>query len=367
MSEAFDATVSFDDAPRGAARADGAAARIAEALRGQMADAPDALYNEALTLAREGHLGQAVSRLQMLLCLDPDDADGLLLLSKVHAVQGRPSEALTRLDAAVAVGALAPAGLREQLETSIRAERVREEESRARVATRERGEVAALRNEARSLRSEAIRLEAEVTESRARESSWKIATIGASIFGIVVIVAITYVNGSATPPPPERNVAEAPAMDLSLDAAPGPGERTDGPAAPGSRTASALPPAALTPTSELPASIPVAAAPTKDAVAPAATTSAAPAAAVMVSTTSTPVAAPPKMGGAAAPVNTPAAPAAGSKVHVVVSGDTLQKIAGTYYGSVNQWEPIARANGLTATSMLKLGQKISVPPAPAAD
>ena len=109
---------------------------IADTLRSHGIDAPASLYNEALNLAREGLLGPASQRLQMLVCLDPDDADAHLLLSKVHAAQGRAGEALARLEAAVEAGAVCPAGYREHLEALIRSDRQRDEEHAAAAAGR---------------------------------------------------------------------------------------------------------------------------------------------------------------------------------------------------------------------------------------
>lgn len=184
--------VDFDDPPRGApafvpSPTESAPQRIAETLRSAGIDAPCSLYNEALDLAREGHLGQAAQRLQMLLCLDPDDAEALLLNAKVNAAQGRPVEALARLDQAVAAGALPPAGFRDYLEAAVRAERSREEEHRARVASREQGELKALRGEARQLRTENVRLESEVGTATERERTWKWVAIGASVVGLVAL------------------------------------------------------------------------------------------------------------------------------------------------------------------------------------
>ena len=196
------ALLQFDEAHRGLLPdGEDATERIAATLKSAGIDAPNSLYDEALALAREGHLGMAASRLQMLVCLDPVDSDALLLLAKVHASQGRPAEALARLDAAVEAGGLPPAGLREHLESSIRAERAREEEHRARVVAREAGEIQSLRNETRGLRSEVIRLETEVTETRLRERNWKYAALGTSILATVVIVTLALVKGPGSREP----------------------------------------------------------------------------------------------------------------------------------------------------------------------
>ncbi|MFZ5478999.1 MAG: LysM peptidoglycan-binding domain-containing protein [Myxococcota bacterium] len=208
-----EALIQFDDPPRGPeADAADASVRIAETLKNAGIDAPGSLYNESLALAREGHLGQAQARLQMLLCLDPDDADGLLLLAKVHAAQGRHADALAKLDAAGEAGALAPAGFREYLEAAIRAERSRDEERRVKVAAREESEVRSLRNETRILRSDNVRLETEAAESRQREVYWKWAALGASLFGTAVIVAITILTAAGDESAPAEVVASTAAI-----------------------------------------------------------------------------------------------------------------------------------------------------------
>lgn len=222
MSEALAAQLTtFDDAPRPGASPDGnAPARFGKVLGEAGIHVPSTLFNEALALAQEGHLGQAQARLQMLLCLDPDDGDAQLLLAKVHAAQSRWNEALTRLDAAVSAGVVPPAGLREGLETQIRLERSREEEHRARVAARELGELKALRHETRSLRGENIRLETELGEGRERERAWKMVTVAAGVFGTLVILFLLFTTprGAAVAVPVEPK--PAPVAEVSPVAAP---------------------------------------------------------------------------------------------------------------------------------------------------
>ncbi len=196
--------VEFDDPPRrapeGASEGYNVPERIARTLEQAGIDAPCGLYNEALELARSGHLGAAAGRLQMLLGLDPEDGDALLLMAKVLSAQERPAEALTRLDQAVVAGALPPAGLREYLENAIRAERAREEEQRARLMAREQGEIRALRSETRQLRSDTVRLETEVGDALSREQLWKLATLGTALFATGVVLALAYLPASGVGP-----------------------------------------------------------------------------------------------------------------------------------------------------------------------
>jgi len=59
-----------------------------------------------------------------------------------------------------------------------------------------------------------------------------------------------------------------------------------------------------------------------------------------------------------APKSPPSA-AAGRQIHVVAAGDTLSKIASKYRSSV---EAITAANGISAASLLRIGQEIVIPP-----
>lgn len=298
----------FDNPLRGepatpADEAAGVPGRIASVLKEAGVDAPADLYNEAVLLAREGHLGQAQNRLQMLLCLDPEDAEALLLLAKIHNAQGRYQDALARLDAAAAVGSLPPAGMREQLEAALRQERAREEEHRTRSTSREHGEIRALRNEARQLRSDNIRLEAEVTEGLRRERLWKTITAGTALFGTVVVVLLWAFSGA----PATEAVVAAPAASVAEAAAPAVAEVA----------------APVAPVDAAPASGPK----------------------------------PPKPTAAGDKVM------AGNKIHVVGSGDTLSVISKKYYGTTTRYKEIAAANQdvLKGKEALSLGMKLRVP------
>jgi LysM repeat protein len=294
-----------------------APSRIADTLRTQGIDAPASLYNEALVLARDGLLGPASQRLQMLLCLDPDDAEGHLLLAKIYASQGRAAEALSKLEAAIEAGAVAPAGLRDHLEGLIRNERQRDEEHRARVAAREQGEIKALRQEARNLRSETIRLEAEVTETRHSEKLWRIAAMVAASFTLCVGLVFAAVTLFGAPAP----VAVAPPVVVAPPAAAAPVEAT---------------------------------APTAATMDPQRSTTA-----VQVTPPKLPVEASGSAPTAIAPAATTQLPA----THTVTSGDTLYTLAGQYYGDKTQYGKIKDANKKVLKNgiALKLGMELTIP------
>lgn len=63
-------------------------------------------------------------------------------------------------------------------------------------------------------------------------------------------------------------------------------------------------------------------------------------------------------------VEAPAPPPATSQTHVVVSGDTLSKIAKKYYGDANEYMRIFYANReqLKDPDKIQVGQKLVIPP-----
>ena len=338
----------FDDPPRIGEEVDGSAPqRIAITLREAGLDAPASLYNEALTLARDGHLGHSASRLQMLLCMDPEDADALLLLARVHAAQGRPEEALKRLDAAISSGAVAPPGFRDLLESAIQSRNNQDEELRNRVAARDQGELRGLRAEAKQLRTETIRLEQDVQEALRRERTWKMATVGVALFATGVVLALMVLPPSTTP----EQIAAIQSGSGIAQSAGTEGEGAAGailssnPEVPGA-TAEAAPPA--TPNATAAPATP------KATAAPA--TPKATAAPATPKATAAP--ATPKATAAA----TPKAPPAGG-VHVVATGDTLGSIAVRYYGGLSGVKKIRDANQdvLKGGDKLKLGMKLKIP------
>lgn len=331
MSEAIH--VQFDDPPRGAgADETPATERIAATLQSAGIDAPNSLYDEALAYARDGHLGQAQARLQMLLCLDPDDADALLLLAKVHLAQCKPADALARLDAAAAAGGIPPAGFREHVEAAIRAERAREEEHRTRVAAREQGEIRSLRNETRTLRSEQVRLETEITETRLRERNWKYTALGTSVLATIVILLLVFTGGRTAPSEVEITTA---ASELPTETV-------------GASTAGA-------------AGASVAGAPTAvDVQPPKAERTEAEKKVALQALAGKPSPEAKKVEAALKPDGKPDKAGA---VHVVESGDTLEKLAARYYGDKTRWQQIQAANPkvLKGGIALSIGMKLRIP------
>ena len=142
-------------------------------------NASDALFDEAVSLARDGHLGKARDRLRMMLTLNPADGGGHLLLAKVFGAQRKWSEAIAELDAAAACGTRLPLGLKEAMVES----RDLDAGPKTPRVVRTDGELKALRDEARRLRSAHSRMEREHRDLEHRAQVWTIAT------GVVTAVA----------------------------------------------------------------------------------------------------------------------------------------------------------------------------------
>lgn len=155
------------------------------------------LYNEALRYASEGHLRLARERLQMLLCMAPDDGEARLVLAKVHVAGQRWQEALAALDEAQSCGVTVPPTLRRAVEEHLRAEEAAADEHRAALRAREQGEIKALRLEARRLRSENAQF---VSRSAALEQEirkWAWTTVGVATLSIAFIVGNLLFGGRA--------------------------------------------------------------------------------------------------------------------------------------------------------------------------
>jgi tetratricopeptide (TPR) repeat protein len=297
---AFD-SIAFDERPRGQGPTQ-AVQDIAAALEAQGVDAPATLFDEALSLAQEGHLGRARDRLRMLLCLDPNDARAHLLLAKVFAAQKKWAESLGELDAAAACGLKVSKGLRDLLEKARIEEFDRAEERTEQVRARQNGELKSLREEARRLRSENTRLGRQGRADQRKVWTWTgVATAMTLLTGLVLFW------GSENP--------------SSLDAAaPEPTPVVVAEATPTPQNFSEI---------EVPVTVPA------DTASPPA---------VLV-----------------APDSVPKTPR--YQTYLVKSGDTLGKIARRYYGASARWQELLNANEakLHGSEALQIGMELRIP------
>lgn len=335
-------SLAFDEVPRGDGGS-GAIDQIARLLRDSGIDAPAGLFDEALNLAQEGHLSPAIERLRMLLCLDPSDAEAALLLGKILATRGQYQEALAHLDAAATHGAVLPAGLRDRVEAGLRKQVAEAEDQRNRAVSRDKGEVQALRAEAKKLRSENAVLELEVEELQRRLRLWSGATAVVGGVAAALLLATLLFGGDSEPK--ATRTAAAPAS----------------------------PEAVLSPTPENVGLTSVASAPPPSASGVASTAASPPAKAEGTSakpgaTSASPSPAAGKPAATAAPSSTAKAPATtsagGVRTHTVAAGDTLGSLAAKYYGKSSDWPIIQKANKdvLKGSTDLKLGMKLKIPP-----
>lgn len=316
--------LAFDEAPRGHGGR-GATEQIARLLDSSEIDAPASLYDEALTLAKEGRFAPATDRLRMLLTLDPIDSEAALLLGKVLAARGQWQEALQRLDAAQANGAAVPTTLRERVENALRNQIQDAEEQRLRLAARERTEIRNTRAEAKRLRSDNAVLDAQVQALYKRVRLWSSATALVSGCAAALLLVAIVSGGQQTATastvelvPASTDVTEKAVVDAETMAATsyGYGVQTT------TETVGTVDTVVETPT-------------------PAATIEIPPPA---VETTTTPSVALPT-------------------THTVVSGDTLGSIALNYYGKSSKWREIRDANPdvLGGSIKLSLGMNLNIP------
>jgi nucleoid-associated protein YgaU len=49
------------------------------------------------------------------------------------------------------------------------------------------------------------------------------------------------------------------------------------------------------------------------------------------------------------------------RVHVVVAGDTLARLAQHYYGDAGRWPEIAERNQVSDPAQLQIGQRLTIP------
>lgn len=319
MSES---NLDFDEVPRGAGGT-GAAEAINQVLHDAGVDAPASLYDEALSLAQEGHLAPAADRLRMLLVLDPADADANLLLGKVYASLARWQDALGALDAARQAGAVLPPGLRDDVADALRRDVESAEAERQRLQARERGEVRSLRSEAKKLRTENAVLEQRMLELDKRVRLWSGATaVVAGCASAVLLAAMLFGGSPQTAAEMDAGAAEAVA---EVEASPG-----------------------VEPTPEA-----------EEAVAVAAV-----AAEAVEAVPVEDVVSPPDAAAAPTPAPTPAPAVEVLTTHTVKSGDNLNDISSKYYGKSTEWKKILVANEALLHgdhSKLRPGQTLTIP------
>ena len=317
--------LAFDETPRGQGGR-GATEQIARLLDNSEIDAPSSLYDEALTLAKEGRFAPSTDRLRMLLTLDPIDSDASLLLGKVLAARGQWQEALQRLDASQANGALVPSPLRDRVENSLRNQIQDAEEHRVRIAARERSEIRNLRAEAKRLRSDNAVLDSQVQALYKRVRLWSSATaLVSGCAAALLLVAI--VSGGTSANAETVTLAPAPLDDMEM--------------------------ATITTTVEG----------TDKAVSDAASMSATSYKyGVDVQVPSEPIEVTATVAEVIEPVAT-AAPIGPDTTHTVVSGDTLGSIALQHYGMSSKWRNVRDANAdvLNGGIKLSLGMNLNIP------
>lgn len=187
------AQIPFNELPRGDGES-GAVRDISAILNDSGLDASTRLYNEALQLAQEGHLGRSRDRLRMLLCLNPEDGQGHMLLAKIFASQKRWQEAIAELDAAAACGQKLPAGMKASFEQSRNA--ILQDNRAEQIADRIGAEVRALRDETRRLRVEKSRLERTNREMERRVQVWTIGTIFSTTLALAAVGMLMFGGGS---------------------------------------------------------------------------------------------------------------------------------------------------------------------------
>lgn len=308
------------------------------------------LYNEALRYAQEGHLRLARERLQMLLCMAPDDGDARLMLARVHVAGQRWSEALAALDEASNCGVDVPASLRRAVEDHLQAEVASQEEQRTASRAREQGEVKALRQEARRLRTDNAQIGSRVADLEREVRKWAWATAGVSAIACVFVAGSLVLGGGSAAEPEEEGslaAAEAPVVDEQ----PSP----EAPAAPttlGQRATEALDRVPGLEGSTLDLKLAGDKAYLAGQVVAARQKKAAEKALAGVDGLAT--------------VDVSAVEVLArtqGATHTVGKGDTLSHLAHQYYGESSLTGPIAEANAVDAKG-LRIGQVLKIPPVP---
>jgi nucleoid-associated protein YgaU len=313
------AQIPFNELPRGNGES-GAVQEMTDLLDLHGFDAGTRLYDEALALAREGHLGRARDRLNILLCIDPDDALGHLLLGKIYGAQQRWQEALAELAATSACGMRPPQGLKEAFEAQ-RDARLQDNRSEQ-VAARVGAEVRALREEARRLRVDKTRLERAVRDSNRKARSWSLTAVLTTALAVGLLVTFVSTGLASDTHEGDTLAAADPTVAEPVEALPGV-----------EAIVPTEPPAATL--EELLAEIDNAPAPVK----------------------ALPVAVEPVI------TSTPDPATLSEEMYVVVSGDNLSLISQKVYGASSKWRDIQAANVETLGNgdSLAVGMELTIP------
>lgn len=307
------------------------------------------LYNEALRYAAEGHLRLARERLQMLLCMAPDDGEARLMLAKIHVAGQKWQDALASLDEAQACGMPVPGSLRRAVEDHLRAEEAALEEHRGALRAREQGEIKALRQEARRLRSESAQLIGRAADLEREVRKWAWTTAGVSALSIGFILTSLILGGDRSDPV-LAEVVEAPPTEAPVP------ETTTPEVPPSAAGAAAAAAEALGSAPGLDgAAIEVEVASGKAKVTGEVLSHQQLRTAVRV------------LGGVPGIASVDAAAVeilakTRGTTHVVARGDTLSHVAQQYYGDANQVKAILKANQGTTASNLRIGQELRIPP-----
>ncbi len=201
------------------------------------------LYNEALRYATEGHLRLARERLQMLLCMKPDDGESRLMLAKVFVAGQKWQDAIAALDEAQSCGQVVPMTLRRAVEDHLRADQAAMDEHRDANRAREQGEIKALRQEARRLRSENAQLMGRGAELERETKRWAWTT--AAVSGVAILfIAANLLFGGGSAAVDDNLVADTPIAVTEADAdapvADSPAPSDNSPTALATRAATAL-------------------------------------------------------------------------------------------------------------------------------
>jgi LysM repeat protein len=177
------------------------------------------LYNESLRYAQEGHLRLARERLQMLLCMAPDDGEARLMLARVHVAGQKWQEALSALDEATNCGVDVPMSLRRAVEDHLQAEQAAKEEQTGVLKARENGELRKLREDAKRLRTETHAQAARVVDLEREVKKWAWATAGVSGLSMLFVLGSLVFGGGETAAPAPVVEDGAAAAGVAADAA----------------------------------------------------------------------------------------------------------------------------------------------------